>query len=421
MPIRYPGLESKRLVRRNVLGNLLFPGAVLVAALAMTADWTGKSVRVEAPAVKAYLSAKPVATPARLVYPHSVVDGGVSDGVELRLAMDRDPVVRQHYAGIHVNRVIPVTAAEDRQVHVSYRMKDRVYWTTRKVRLRKGEPLLTDGKNEIRGRCGNRVAEALKAGDATAPKSEPSEAELDAGSAPLSARPVHSAPPTPEVVITGAPIGPGAGSESPAGTFPIKDVLASSNEGGSGGHYPVILTAPPAGVGGTSGTPASPGGSGGGTTPTGPPVEVQVWYDRPVTMVGAPVDRVIPGGTRPGFVVNPVADTPPEVSVYQIGPEQGPRSETWIPRPSTKGGSGGGSGTPGGSGTNDQPGGSRGGSGGGSGGSGGGSGDSGGGGGGSGGGGGEVPDSSIPEPSSLVLVGLGLAVFAARKLTRRRV
>ena len=43
-------------------------------------------------------------------------------------------------------------------VFVSYRLQNAIYWTSRRIHLPEGEPVLVDGKNMIRARCGNRIA-----------------------------------------------------------------------------------------------------------------------------------------------------------------------------------------------------------------------------------------------------------------------
>lgn len=101
--------------------------------------------------------------PSRLVYPYSVVPGGVHSGDEARQASARDPVVSRHYEGFRFDRAIVVIVPETRLAYVSYRKNDMVYYTRKPVRLHKGERLLSDGKNLLRTRCGNRVEEAPKA------------------------------------------------------------------------------------------------------------------------------------------------------------------------------------------------------------------------------------------------------------------
>ncbi len=97
----------------------------------------------------------------RPVYPYSVISGGAYNPEELRYYMARDGVVRAHYADFDVNHARVVTLTEDRFQYVSYRVKSKVYWTLKKLRIPKGEVLLTDGKNFARTRCGNRLCAVL--------------------------------------------------------------------------------------------------------------------------------------------------------------------------------------------------------------------------------------------------------------------
>jgi hypothetical protein len=48
---------------------------------------------------------------------------------------------------------------QPRLVYLSYRMGDRIFWTARKISLRKGEKLITDGRVTARTRCANQVSE----------------------------------------------------------------------------------------------------------------------------------------------------------------------------------------------------------------------------------------------------------------------
>jgi hypothetical protein len=70
-----------------------------------------------------------------------------------------DKVVAAHYAGFAVEKASLRTVAGERAVYVSYRKGDRVYWTARKVTLADGETIVSDGRNEIRARCGNRISD----------------------------------------------------------------------------------------------------------------------------------------------------------------------------------------------------------------------------------------------------------------------
>jgi hypothetical protein len=99
-----------------------------------------------------------VAKMRSVVYPYSVVAGGVDSSEDVADAIRRDPVVERHYAGIAVKRLEPVSLKKEEAVYVSFRKRGEVYWTARTVRLPAGEKLLSDGESSIRARCGNRVS-----------------------------------------------------------------------------------------------------------------------------------------------------------------------------------------------------------------------------------------------------------------------
>jgi hypothetical protein len=100
-------------------------------------------------------------TPAapRRVYPFSIVPGGVTSRAELAHAILSDKTVAAHYAGFEVNKASLQTVPRARAVYVSYRKGDQVYWTARPVTLAEGESILSDGQNDIRARCGNRISD----------------------------------------------------------------------------------------------------------------------------------------------------------------------------------------------------------------------------------------------------------------------
>jgi hypothetical protein len=113
----------------------------------------------------------------RLVYRHSVVPGGVFSDGELRAAMRNDPVVASHFTTLGRTRLRTEIVPHDRMVYVSYRKGDQVYWTRNKVLLRAGETILTDGRTQIRTRCGNCISDTPVAPVAV---DEPEVVEFDA-------------------------------------------------------------------------------------------------------------------------------------------------------------------------------------------------------------------------------------------------
>lgn len=123
-------------------------------------------------------SVKPMKSFARVpgVYPYSVVPGGVKDAEDLRYAALRDYVIRRHYARFNFSNARLLRATEAREVYLSYRIRDTVFWTRKKVHLQPGELLLTDGKITARARCGNQISDTAKP---EVSEEEPAEDVLD--------------------------------------------------------------------------------------------------------------------------------------------------------------------------------------------------------------------------------------------------
>jgi MYXO-CTERM domain-containing protein len=113
----------------------------------------------------------------RRVYAYSIVPGGVLDRQELAHAVVVDKVVAEHYAAFETARATVKTVGKPRGVYVSYRKGDKVYWTAKKLQLAQGETVLSDGKNEIRTRCGNRISDVPQL---PVEAQGPGEEELDA-------------------------------------------------------------------------------------------------------------------------------------------------------------------------------------------------------------------------------------------------
>jgi len=252
----------------------------------------------------------------RVVYPYSVIPGGVQSTRELTSAVMNDPVVSEHYADFDVANAQLVRLTHDETAHVSYRMNNVVYWTQRTYLLHKGELLLTDGKHQARTRCGNRVAQVLPA-NARKPRNEPAPETFDT---PLNPSPFEAmtlpmmmpAPrpdvamatggsfaggvfnPPPVIEIPGGPVtsgkkqsGPPTGA--PGNSGPVGSSGPSAPSGSSGPSGP-IGTSGPAGSSGPAGTPgpSGPAGTSGSPAPSGPPPTP------PVTPPSAPTPPVTP-------------------------------------------------------------------------------------------------------------------------------
>jgi hypothetical protein len=94
----------------------------------------------------------------RIVYPYSVIPGGVFNRGELAVSISNDPVIAAHYADFKINDAKITQATESELMYVSYRIKNIVFWTSKKIKIAKGETLITDGKKCARTRCGNMVS-----------------------------------------------------------------------------------------------------------------------------------------------------------------------------------------------------------------------------------------------------------------------
>jgi hypothetical protein len=166
---------------------------------------------------------------SRRVYPYSVVDGGVHSVQELRSAIGRDPAVAKHYSSFKLDRARVTEAKTDRHFHVSYRIGDEIFWTKKRLKVAKGERLITDGTNFTRTRCANVLSEAPKG--KTSPD-EPTPEVLDTPALPPSAL----SPSMPPVVTAGgAPGSPGGrGVFSRPGPSPGSDSGSGPGSGGPG-------------------------------------------------------------------------------------------------------------------------------------------------------------------------------------------
>jgi hypothetical protein len=112
----------------------------------------------------------------RLVYPFSVVPGGVASAQELQEVAAHDSVVAEHYSGFNYRKARLTAVEQPKLVYLSYRRGDHVYWTRKQASLHKGELLLTDGRITARTRCGNQVS-VLPQADVS--PNEPTMAELE--------------------------------------------------------------------------------------------------------------------------------------------------------------------------------------------------------------------------------------------------
>lgn len=182
----------------------------------------------------------------RMVYPYSIVPGGILSAEELRQATAHDSVVASHYAGFNYRRAHLVQVKQAQKVYLSYRLHNKVYWTVRQASLHPGEKLLTDGNLIARARCGNQVSVLPQV--STSPE-EPTLAELDRPDALASG-------------VEGMPRALDSNLLNVDPPLPFGPSRSGATGIAGGGGPPGIFVPPPIGGGG-----GGPGGGGGGGHP----------------------------------------------------------------------------------------------------------------------------------------------------------
>jgi PEP-CTERM motif len=124
--------------------------------------WTQGNLSQNLALLAAKSVSPPLALSRRVVYPYSVIPGGVQTPEDLHRVSDHDRVVGDHYAGFDFRNARIVELEQPRLVYLSYRMGDRVFWTAKRISLHKGEKLITDGRMTARTRCANQVSESAQ-------------------------------------------------------------------------------------------------------------------------------------------------------------------------------------------------------------------------------------------------------------------
>jgi hypothetical protein len=117
--------------------------------------------------IKGHVTAREARIPAevrslRPNYPYSVIPGGIYSPAELRAAIQKDPLIREHYADFNLNSAQLVKLTNDQYQYASFRLRNRIFWTYKKLLIPKGDVLITDGTNYARTRCGNRLSDVPK-------------------------------------------------------------------------------------------------------------------------------------------------------------------------------------------------------------------------------------------------------------------
>ncbi|WLI88572.1 PEP-CTERM sorting domain-containing protein [Massilia sp. R2A-15] len=147
---------------RVMLGVGALLGALIVWVVHSDAPAQRGAVAAEDVAVARLAAGESAAAgqPQRLAYRYSVIPGGVHSRSELAGAVLRDPVVAAHYAKFDVTQARVVRLGAPQWMHVSYRVGEKIFWTSKKVMLAAGETIITDGKTTARTRCGNLLSAA---------------------------------------------------------------------------------------------------------------------------------------------------------------------------------------------------------------------------------------------------------------------
>jgi len=250
----------------------------------------------------------------RLEYPYSVVSGGVANAAEAKFAVLTDPVVGAHYRHLDIDHLRRSILASDRSAYVSYRKGAKVFWTSKKIKLFKGETILTDGTSLVRGRCGNLVSDTPMG---LTSREEPSAQLMNTPALPREAL---------ALVQTPGSLGPLASvnlEETPNPTEPQPAAVVPDSIIASASDMPEDPFTPAFGFPGfpyagpgapvstnSGGTPGTPPPSGGGTTPGNPPPNTNP--GGPATPPVNPPPTQPPGGTPPP--TEPGQPPPPSVT-----------------------------------------------------------------------------------------------------------
>lgn len=180
----------------------------------------------------------------RMVYPYSVVPGGVASAKELQEAAAHDAVVARHFSRFDYNRARIIQVKQPQKVYLSYRLGNKIFWTRDQAFLRMGELLLTDGTTTARTRCGNQVSVLPQSN--ISPE-QPMMAELDRPDAVASG--IQMAPANLNAGLLhldpAMPFGPGAPAGGFAGGPPAGGIPAPLGGGGGGGGGPNSPPPPP--------------------------------------------------------------------------------------------------------------------------------------------------------------------------------
>jgi hypothetical protein len=288
--------------------SIALSALVVIWTIHFAANHLGLSSGIQGHTVPATQGPSALVRALRPNYPFSVIPGGAYSQGELQFAHGQDSLVRSHYSDFDVKRAKLVNLTEDRFQYVSYRVKDQIYWTKRKLRIPKGELLLTDGVNYARTRCGNRLSD-MPHQAISVQEPDPRLLSLPTVTPDMLPKMALANPPSLGVI---APLVPLAESHTGAGETPA--------EPGLPGIQPIVPSGPiltgfaPA----TSGLPVIT--TGGAAPPPLPSPSIATPPGTPVTST-----PLTPPGTTPPVTTPPVTTPPPPADVVPV-----PEPSNWV-------------------------------------------------------------------------------------------
>jgi hypothetical protein len=131
--------------------------AIAVAFLTILAGCSG-SRQTSAHSEKTVSSAGHLTKRASVVYPYSVMPGGVDSKEDIERGMASDRATAEHYREVEIATLHSTNLSAPLHAYVSYRKSGNIYWTSHKILIAAGEKVLSNGRDCIRGRCGNRIS-----------------------------------------------------------------------------------------------------------------------------------------------------------------------------------------------------------------------------------------------------------------------
>ncbi len=259
--------------RRRVIQKRLKSSLLLATIMALLMGATVEAARYRVPAIQLaddafakifrngiqYAVPAPTARAARPIFPFSVVPGGVLTAEEVQDSVAHDPLLARHYKDVDVSALQLRWLNSSVDVYASYRLGDSIRWTRHKIRVPKGELVLTDGVHLLRARCGNRLVFTRPPAEEQPPTPgiEPPDLTFEYGLPPL-----YEPPAVPTLVARGGPppilppvpmFWPPASPTTPlccggvlppahpSGTGPVGGPFIA---GGGGGHKPPTTPVP---------------------------------------------------------------------------------------------------------------------------------------------------------------------------------